>query len=262
VSTAEEFTEFAVSAAPRLRRTAFPLCGDWHTAEDLTQTTLASMFVSWRRISRQDAVYGYASRTLVNAFLSDRRRRRSRELLTGGAATIYLASKGQITPVWTATRTAGVPIGDNVVGQDQAVLAATPNGKTLYVADTEMSWVTPISTATNTAGPRITTGAGPYAIAVTPDGSTAYVANSKAGTVTPISTATNVPGRPIRLGGEPVGIGIAPGGDTAYVACVNSLRDPGTVVPISTVTNKAGTPIEIPVGPLAMVIVARTRGAA
>src|SRR6266581_3610131 len=79
----EEFTEFAVGAAPRLRRTAFLLCGDWHTAEDLTQTTLARMFVSWRRISRQDAVYGYASRTLVNAFLSDRRRRHGRELLTG-----------------------------------------------------------------------------------------------------------------------------------------------------------------------------------
>jgi RNA polymerase sigma-70 factor (sigma-E family) len=83
VTAAEEFTEFAVGAAPRLRRTAFLLCGDWHTAEDLTQTTLARMFVSWRRISRQDAVYAYASRTLVNAYLADRRRRRSREVLTG-----------------------------------------------------------------------------------------------------------------------------------------------------------------------------------
>ncbi|MGH3150954.1 MAG: SigE family RNA polymerase sigma factor [Streptosporangiaceae bacterium] len=79
----EEFTEFAAGAAARLRRTAFLLCGDWHTAEDLTQTTLARMFVSWRRISRQEAVYAYASRTLVNAYLSDRRRRRGREVLTG-----------------------------------------------------------------------------------------------------------------------------------------------------------------------------------
>jgi RNA polymerase sigma-70 factor (sigma-E family) len=79
----EEFTEYAAGAAARLRRTAFLLCGDWHTAEDLTQTTLAKMFVSWRRISRQDAVYAYASRTLVNAYLTDRRRRRSREVLTG-----------------------------------------------------------------------------------------------------------------------------------------------------------------------------------
>jgi len=39
------------------------------------------MFVSWRRIRRQDAVYAYASRTLVNTYLADRRRLRSRELL-------------------------------------------------------------------------------------------------------------------------------------------------------------------------------------
>ncbi len=83
MTTAEEFVEFATGAAPRLRRTAYLLCGNWHTAEDLAQTTLAKMFVSWRRISRQDAVYAYANRTLVNAYLADRRRLRARELLAG-----------------------------------------------------------------------------------------------------------------------------------------------------------------------------------
>src|SRR6185437_7744920 len=53
-SSTEEFTEFAAGAAARLRRTAFLLCGDWHAAEDLAQATLAKMFVSWRRIRRQD----------------------------------------------------------------------------------------------------------------------------------------------------------------------------------------------------------------
>lgn len=81
VTSTEEFTEFAAGAAPRLRRTAFLLCGDWHAAEDLVQATLTKMFVSWRRIRRQDAVYAYASRTLVNTYLADRRRLRSRELL-------------------------------------------------------------------------------------------------------------------------------------------------------------------------------------
>ena len=37
--------------------------------------------------------------------------------------------------------------------------------------------VTPIATATNTAGPPITVGSEPRAIAITPDGKTAYVAN-------------------------------------------------------------------------------------
>jgi DNA-directed RNA polymerase specialized sigma24 family protein len=82
VTSTEEFTEFAAGAAPRLRRTAFLLCGDWHAAEDLAQATLAKTFVSWRRIRRQDAVYAYASRTLVNTYLADRRRRRSKELLS------------------------------------------------------------------------------------------------------------------------------------------------------------------------------------
>lgn len=81
-SVAEEFTEFVVAAGPRLRRTAFMLCGDWHQAEDLTQTALAKVFASWRRISRRDAVHAYATRTLVNTFLADKRAMRSTELIT------------------------------------------------------------------------------------------------------------------------------------------------------------------------------------
>jgi RNA polymerase sigma-70 factor (sigma-E family) len=77
----QEFTEFAAGASPRLRRAAFLLCGDWHLAEDLTQTALAKVFVAWRRISQRDAVYAYANRTLVNTYLADRRRSRVRELL-------------------------------------------------------------------------------------------------------------------------------------------------------------------------------------
>jgi len=43
VTSAEEFTEFAAAVSPRLRRSAFLLCGDWHTAEDLAQTALAKV---------------------------------------------------------------------------------------------------------------------------------------------------------------------------------------------------------------------------
>jgi DNA-directed RNA polymerase specialized sigma24 family protein len=55
----DEFVEFAAVASARLRRTAFLLCGDWHAAEDLAQVTLEKLFVSWRRLSRRDEVYGY-----------------------------------------------------------------------------------------------------------------------------------------------------------------------------------------------------------
>ena len=82
MTSAEEFAEFARVMSPRLRRTAFLLCGDWHTAEDLART-LAKVFVSWRRIRRQDAVHAYANRTLVNAYLAHRRLKRTGELVTG-----------------------------------------------------------------------------------------------------------------------------------------------------------------------------------
>ncbi len=82
MTSAEEFTEFAAAASPRLRRTAFLLCGDWQAAEDLTQATLAKVFVAWRRISRRDAALAYATHTMANTYLAGQRRRRVAELLT------------------------------------------------------------------------------------------------------------------------------------------------------------------------------------
>jgi RNA polymerase sigma-70 factor (sigma-E family) len=78
----EEFVRFAEAVAPRLRRTAFLLCGDWHTAEDLAQTTLAKVFASWARIRHEDAVSAYAMRTLLNSYLAESRKKRLGELLT------------------------------------------------------------------------------------------------------------------------------------------------------------------------------------
>ena len=83
MTNATEFAEFASAASPRLRRMAFLMCGNWHTAEDLTQTALAKVFASWPRVRRQEAVHAYTTRTLVNTYLADRRLRRNGEILTG-----------------------------------------------------------------------------------------------------------------------------------------------------------------------------------
>ena len=83
MTSADDFIEFASLASPRLRRTAFLLCGDWQTAEDLAQTTLAKMFAAWRRVSQLDATHAYATRTLINVYLAGRRRKRATELLPG-----------------------------------------------------------------------------------------------------------------------------------------------------------------------------------
>jgi YVTN family beta-propeller protein len=67
--------------------------------------------------------------------------------------------------------------------------------------------VTPIRTATNTAGPPIPVGNQPFGIAITPNGKTAYVTGGT-DSVTPIRTATNTPGPPITVGIGPTAIAI------------------------------------------------------
>jgi RNA polymerase sigma-70 factor (sigma-E family) len=75
-----DYREFASARARQLFRLAFLMCGDWHEAEDLVQTTLASLFVAWKRVRRRNSMDTYARTVLVNAFLSQRRLKRSREL--------------------------------------------------------------------------------------------------------------------------------------------------------------------------------------
>jgi len=87
-STEDEFTSFAETASSGLLATAFLLCGDWHTAQDLTQTTLARVFAAWRRIRDKDAVHAYARRTLLNAYFVECRRRRRGEVLTADASQL------------------------------------------------------------------------------------------------------------------------------------------------------------------------------
>jgi RNA polymerase sigma-70 factor (sigma-E family) len=77
----DDFAEFARAAAPRLRRTAYLLCHDWHAAQDYTQTTLAKMFVRWKRISRTEQPDAYSRKVLLRVFLDQQRRRSAGEVV-------------------------------------------------------------------------------------------------------------------------------------------------------------------------------------
>ncbi|WP_256065093.1 MULTISPECIES: SigE family RNA polymerase sigma factor [unclassified Streptomyces] len=70
-----EFDEFARSRQAQLRRSAYLLCGDWHLAEDLTQTALAKLYAVWRK-ARMDSPDGYARKVLFRTFVDETRRRR------------------------------------------------------------------------------------------------------------------------------------------------------------------------------------------
>jgi outer membrane autotransporter protein len=147
---------------------------------------------------------------------------------------------GTVTPINTATNTPGTPI---PVGATPLGAAITPDGNTLYVANSGSGTVTPISTATNTPGPAIPVGAGPAGVAVTPDGKTVYVANQFDNTVTPINTATKTAGTPIFVGAgtQPFGLAVTPDGKTLYAGDVFGR----SVTPINVATNTPGPAIPV-----------------
>jgi RNA polymerase sigma-70 factor (sigma-E family) len=79
VDTEPGFVEFAAARSAALFRTAWLLTGDWHHAEDLVQETLARLYPRWAKVAGADQPAAYAHTVLVRLFLSQRRRRSTRE---------------------------------------------------------------------------------------------------------------------------------------------------------------------------------------
>ena len=82
----EDFPAFVAARGAHLYRTAYLLTGgDTHLAEDLVQETLGRMYAKWGRRWRIENPSGYAQTTLVNLFISSRRKRSSGERPSPGA---------------------------------------------------------------------------------------------------------------------------------------------------------------------------------
>ncbi|MER5543134.1 SigE family RNA polymerase sigma factor [Streptomyces sp. NPDC002589] len=71
----EEFQSFMVGRWPRLMRTAFLLTGEQHAAEDLVQSTLERVYVSWRKVGSADDPEAYVRRVMINLHARKHRRR-------------------------------------------------------------------------------------------------------------------------------------------------------------------------------------------
>lgn len=76
----QEFASYFAARSIPLRRLAFALSGDWHLADDLVQHTFLQLYRHWKRLEG-DTLDAYSRRTLVNAFLSHRRRFRREQVV-------------------------------------------------------------------------------------------------------------------------------------------------------------------------------------
>jgi RNA polymerase sigma-70 factor (sigma-E family) len=69
-----QFAEYFNARRDAVRRVGYLLCGDWHLADDLTQTAFTKLAAGWARIRDAGALDAYVRTCLIRAYLSERRR--------------------------------------------------------------------------------------------------------------------------------------------------------------------------------------------
>jgi len=75
----QDYREFVAARIEPLRRTAYLLCRNWHTADDLVSITIGKLYRHWRRVRAADNIDAYARGVLTHAWLDERRRPWRRE---------------------------------------------------------------------------------------------------------------------------------------------------------------------------------------
>jgi YVTN family beta-propeller protein len=131
-----------------------------------------------------------------------------------------------------------------------SLMAISPNGSRLYVANYFSNSVSVIDTSTNTVVATIPTGPNPQGVAFSPNGNTVYVTIYGAATVDVINASTNTITAMIPVGPGPGGAAISSNGSTLYVT--NYVGN--TVSVINTATNTVTDTINVGANPQSVAI--------
>jgi RNA polymerase sigma-70 factor (sigma-E family) len=78
----DEYRQFVLPRLEPLRRMAFLLCRDWHTADDLVSITVGKLYRRWHRAREAQNLDAYVRGILTHAWLDERRRPWRREYAT------------------------------------------------------------------------------------------------------------------------------------------------------------------------------------
>ena len=76
----EAFTAFVLAGQPRLRRTAYLICGDWELASDHVQEALIRVYRHWPRLRSEPEAHAYARKAVVSVVIDAKRKRSSTEV--------------------------------------------------------------------------------------------------------------------------------------------------------------------------------------
>jgi RNA polymerase sigma-70 factor (sigma-E family) len=76
----QDFREFVQTRFDALRGLAYLTCGDWQSAEDAVSSSLAKLYVRWRKVT---SPHSYAQRMVIRAAIDEGRRPWRREHAAG-----------------------------------------------------------------------------------------------------------------------------------------------------------------------------------
>lgn len=96
------FREYVTRRMDVLRRAAYLLCHDWHTADDLVSVTITKLYRHWHRVGDAPRVDAYANKVLLRVWLDERKRPWRREQPTeelpeaSSVATLAVVDRAQL----------------------------------------------------------------------------------------------------------------------------------------------------------------------
>jgi len=187
---------------------------------------------------------------------------------SGIMVAVFFAALLTLPGLSTANSETTVPIGGYL-----SSLAILPDGKSIYVTNSEV--VSVIDTSTNKLSTTIKTGDKPWAVAVSPDGKYAYAINRDSytakldapyqlpnglqvtettvynGSVSIINTATNSVQTTVMSGGIPWAVAVSPDGNRVYVLNLvqgtQAMVEPtgGELLVINTATNTVSSTLSL-----------------
>src|SRR5690349_5959246 len=80
----------------RLRRAAYLLCHDWHTADDLVSITLGKLYRNWPRARAADNLDAYVQKIMLRSWLDELRRPWRRERLTDDLPEVGVSDRHEV----------------------------------------------------------------------------------------------------------------------------------------------------------------------
>jgi RNA polymerase sigma-70 factor (sigma-E family) len=68
------YREYVTARMEVMRRTAYLLCRDWHTADDLVSITITKLYRHWARVGEHSSIDAYVRKMLLHTWLDEKRR--------------------------------------------------------------------------------------------------------------------------------------------------------------------------------------------